>query len=92
VEGLVHVSSLKDDWYEYRSRQNQLVGRRSRRTYLLGDMVDVEIQQVDALRHQIDLVVVDQTPASPQEGGDEPPLLPLTPEALEQGQLALAES
>ena len=92
VEGLVHVSSLKDDWYEYRSRQNQLVGRRSRRTYLLGDMVDVEIQQVDALRNQIDLVVVDQTPATLQEGGDEPSLQPLTPEALEQGQLALAES
>ena len=26
VEGLVHVSSLNDDWYEYRSRQNRLVG------------------------------------------------------------------
>ena len=25
VEGLVHVSSLKDDWYEYRSRQQKLV-------------------------------------------------------------------
>ncbi|MFM7268119.1 MAG: RNB domain-containing ribonuclease, partial [Cyanobium sp.] len=33
VEGLVHVSSLKDDWYEYRSRQNRLVGRKNRRTY-----------------------------------------------------------
>ena len=28
VEGLVHVSSLNDDWYEYRSRQNRLVGRK----------------------------------------------------------------
>ena len=27
VEGLVHVSSLKDDWYEYRARQQKLVGR-----------------------------------------------------------------
>jgi ribonuclease R len=92
VEGLVHVSSLKDDWYEYRSRQNQLVGRRSRRTYQLGDMVDVEIQQVDALRNQIDLVVADQPSASPQEGGDEDDLPSAAPEILEQGQLALAES
>ena len=91
VEGLVHVSSLKDDWYEYRSRQNQLVGRRSRRTYMLGDMVEVEIQQVDALRNQIDLVV-DQTASTPPEGVDEPASLPLPPEAVEQGQLALAES
>jgi ribonuclease R len=58
VEGLVHVSSLKDDWYEYRSRQNRLVGRKNRRTYRLGDAVEVEIEKVDALRHQIDLAVV----------------------------------
>ncbi|MEA5473737.1 RNB domain-containing ribonuclease [Synechococcus sp. CCY9201] len=58
VEGLVHVSSLKDDWYEYRARQNRLVGRKNRRTYMLGDAVEVEIQKVDALRHQIDLVVL----------------------------------
>jgi ribonuclease R len=58
VEGLVHVSSLKDDWYEYRSRQNRLVGRKFRRTYMVGDSVEVEIQKVDALRHQIDLAVL----------------------------------
>lgn len=58
VEGLVHVSALKDDWYEYRSRQNRLVGRKNRRTYRLGDPVEVEVQKVDVLRHQIDLAVI----------------------------------
>ena len=58
VEGLVHVSSLKDDWYEYRSRQNRLVGRKNRRTYMLGDTVEVLIEKVDPLRHQIDLAVI----------------------------------
>ncbi len=58
VEGLVHVSSLKDDWYEYRSRQNQLVGRKGRRTFMVGDSVQVMIEKVDVLRHQIDLSVV----------------------------------
>ena len=58
VEGLVHVSSLKDDWYEYRSRQNRLVGRKNRRTYMLGDSVEVLIEKVDPLRHQVDLAVV----------------------------------
>ena len=66
VEGLVHVSSLKDDWYEYRSRQHRLVGRKNRRTYKLGDAVEVEVQKVDVLRHQIDLVVPDAA-----EEGDE---------------------
>jgi ribonuclease R len=58
VEGLVHVSSLKDDWYEYRSRQHRLVGRKNRRTYKLGDLVEVEVLKVDVLRHQIDLAVL----------------------------------
>jgi ribonuclease R len=84
VEGLVHVSSLKDDWYEYRSRQNRLVGRKNRRSYMLGDSVDVEIQKVDALRHQIDLAVVlpegyEDTDSGAAPGTDqdpEPPDLP----------------
>ena len=67
VEGLVHVSSLKDDWYEYRSRQNKLVGRKFRRSYMVGDAVEVEIQNVDALRHQIDLAVLQSEPL-PGEG------------------------
>jgi ribonuclease R len=57
VEGLVHVSSLNDDWYEYRSRQNRLVGRKNRRVYQLGDTVKVRVIKVDVLRNQIDLEV-----------------------------------
>jgi ribonuclease R len=58
VEGLVHVSSLKDDWYEYRSRQQRLVGRKNRRQFRLGDRVEVQVKSVDYYRQQIDLVVV----------------------------------
>ena len=57
----MHVSSLNDDWYEYRSRQNRLVGRRSRRVYQLGDTVEVKVLKVDVLRNQIDLEVVPAT-------------------------------
>ena len=76
VEGLVHVSSLNDDWYEYRSRQNRLVGRKNRRVYQLGDPVQVCVIKVDVLRNQIDLEVVPQpiTSADPSSsnGLDEP--------------------
>jgi ribonuclease R len=58
VEGLVHVSSLKDDWYEYRSRQQKLVGRKNRKQYRLGDRVEVQVKSVDYYRQQIDLVAV----------------------------------
>ncbi|NEO33271.1 MAG: VacB/RNase II family 3'-5' exoribonuclease [Symploca sp. SIO3C6] len=58
VEGLVHVSSLKDDWYEYRSRHSCLVGRKNRTAYQLGDQVQVQVKSVDYYRQQIDLVTV----------------------------------
>jgi ribonuclease R len=58
VEGLVHVSSLKDDWYEYRARQQALFGRKNRASYRLGDRVGVQVKSVDYYRQQIDLVTV----------------------------------
>ena len=58
AEGLVHISALRDDWYEFRARQHRLLGRKSQRQFMLGDTIPVEIQKVDVLRNQIDLVVV----------------------------------
>lgn len=77
VEGLVHVSSLKDDWYEYRNRQQALFGRKNRASYRLGDRVPVQVKSVDYYRQQIDLVTVNgdrQTSNEElfdQENGDE---------------------
>ena len=61
AEGLVHVSSLGDDWYEYRSRQNLLVGRKSKKTYQLAQKVKVRVLKVDILKNQIDLELVKET-------------------------------
>ena len=71
VEGLVHVSSLKDDWYEYRSRQQTLVGRKNRRRYALGNPVKVEVRGVDYYRQQIDLAALpEQAEAADGDEGD----------------------
>ncbi len=72
VEGLVHVSSLKDDWYEYRSRQQKLVGRKNRKQYKLGDRVEVQVKSVDYYRQQIDLVAVGGGSQATEEELDEP--------------------
>ena len=50
VEGLVHVSTLNNDWYEYRSRQNLLIGRKSKKSYKVGDAIEVKIIKVDILK------------------------------------------
>ena len=55
VEGLVHVSTLNNDWYEYRSRQNLLIGRKSKKSFKVGDKIEVKIIKVDILKYQVDL-------------------------------------
>ena len=58
AEGLVHVSTLGDDWYEYRSRQNLLIGRKNKKTYQLGQKVNLRVLKVDILKNQIDLELI----------------------------------
>jgi ribonuclease R len=72
VEGLVHVSSLKDDWYEFRPRYACLVGRKNRITYRLGDRVEVEIKSVDYYRQQIDLATVPRIVSAEESIEQEP--------------------
>jgi ribonuclease R len=58
VEGLVHVSTLNNDWYEYRLRQNLLIGRKSKKSYKIGDKIEIKIIKVDILKYQIDLELI----------------------------------
>ena len=58
IEGLVHISSLVDDVYEYQERKHRLVGQRTRREFRLGDRVMVAVDRVDQARHLIDFSVV----------------------------------
>ena len=55
VEGLVHVSTMADDYYRYREQQHSLFGENTKKTYRLGDQVSVQIVRVDMERRQIDL-------------------------------------
>jgi len=57
IEGLVHISALIDDVYEYQERKHRLVGQRTRHMYRLGDRVKVVVNRVDQARHLIDFSV-----------------------------------
>ena len=59
VEGLVHVSTMADDYYRYREQQHALFGENTRKTYRLGDQVRVQIITVAMDRRQIDLGLED---------------------------------
>jgi ribonuclease R len=55
VEGMVHVSTMADDYYKFVERAHILRGERNGRSYRLGDKVRVQVIKVDLERRQIDL-------------------------------------
>ena len=57
VEGLVHVSSLDDDYYVFSPEGYNLTGRRSGRRFRLGDRVSVQVAKVSKEDRRIDFVL-----------------------------------
>jgi len=58
--GLVHISSLTDDFYLFQPDQRRLLGRRSRRQFGVGDSVRVFVARVDPFKREIDFALADQ--------------------------------
>jgi ribonuclease R len=58
--GLIHISSLTDDFYLFQPDQRRLFGRRSRRRYALGDELRVFVARVDRFKRQIDFALAEQ--------------------------------
>jgi ribonuclease R len=54
MSGLVHLSSLEDDFYLFDTERIQLAGRRTRRVIRLGDQVRVQVAKVDSFKKQVD--------------------------------------
>jgi len=59
VQGLVHVSSMSDDYYLFNEKAHTLKGENTHKTYRLGDRVQVQVARVDLERRQIDFALVD---------------------------------
>ena len=60
VEGLVHVSSLEDDYYVFFEEQYALIGERKSRQFRLGDRVRVLVARVNLEERKIDFTLVQQ--------------------------------
>jgi ribonuclease R len=59
VQGLVHVSSMSDDYYQFNEKAHLLKGENTGKAYRLGDKVEVQVVRVDLERRQLDLALVD---------------------------------
>lgn len=84
VEGKLHISHLDDDYYVFIEDAQMLKGRRSGRSFRLGDAVNITISAVKPLARQIDLVLADPTDpeyklgqlVAPQENPMDTPVKP----------------
>src|SRR5919106_2488846 len=57
ITGLIHVSSLTDDFYVFEPARRQLIGRRSRKRFRIGDDLSVFVARVDVFKRQVDFAI-----------------------------------
>jgi len=68
IEGLVHISSLKNDYYVHEGSQHRLRGERTGRVYTLGQKLRVKVARVNLDDRKIDLEPIEAGPST----GDAP--------------------
>ncbi|OQA32952.1 MAG: Ribonuclease R [Betaproteobacteria bacterium ADurb.Bin341] len=68
VEGLVHVSELGEDYFQFDALKHQMLGERSGQRFRLGDRVRVRLVRADLETNRIDFVLV-RAPGSKSAGG-----------------------
>ena len=59
IEGMVHVSNLHGDYYEFDAGHHRLVGSRSKKVYALGQLLQVRVTRVSLDERKIDLDIID---------------------------------
>ena len=60
VEGLVHISTMMDDYYQFDEEAYCLVGEKTGHTYRLGQKVTVKVSQVDLSTKSIDFILKEE--------------------------------
>jgi ribonuclease R len=58
LDGLVHIRTLADDFYELDKKKLSMVGSRKGKVYGFGDVVNVKIAKIDLLKREVDFVIV----------------------------------
>jgi ribonuclease R len=64
VEGLVHVTSLKNDYYTFDAVKHRLIGTRGGQVYRLGDKMTVMVVRVDLDERKIDFELAEEETVS----------------------------
>ena len=65
IDGMVHVSTLRDDEYRFSPDRMEWVGQYRKRRIGLGDRVRVRVRRADPDRGEVDFLLVEKMPESP---------------------------
>ena len=65
IDGMVHVSTLRDDEYRLSPDRTEWVGQYRKRRIGLGDRVRVRVRRADPDRGEVDFLLVEKMPESP---------------------------
>ncbi|MCX8587623.1 MULTISPECIES: ribonuclease R [unclassified Gilliamella] len=68
IDGLVHVSSLENDYYIYDASRNRLIGENTHYSYRLGDKVSVKVENVNPEERKIDFALVSSNNSPKRQG------------------------
>ncbi|OCG01290.1 ribonuclease R [Gilliamella sp. wkB112] len=68
IDGLVHVSSLENDYYSFDASRNRLLGENTHFSYRLGDKVKVKVDNVNPEERKIDFSLVDSNNKPQRQG------------------------
>jgi len=73
VEGLVHITTLPDDYYQFDSAKHALIGDRTGRRFRLGDPVKIIVASVDLDQGKIDFMLTDSIRSQGGKKAGKPP-------------------
>ena len=59
VEGLVHLSTMRKDYYEFNERNMMLIGQRTGQVFRIGEKIPVKLVNVDVEQYDIDFELVE---------------------------------
>jgi ribonuclease R len=59
IEGLVHMSNMEDDYYQFDEVHHILIGERHRRTFRIGDSIRIRVLNADITTRTIDFVLAE---------------------------------
>jgi ribonuclease R len=65
IDGLVRLSTMRDDFYRLDKAGTYVMGERSKKRYKIGDAVTVLLASLNFVRRQVEFTIVSEEKAKP---------------------------